>query len=92
VLLRLLDVPITEADALALIATLITDGRRDALSAAAMVRMGLDDESYPVALTPEQRDAILSVLEGPPSESLAELRVALLRDRQYRRGAHEDGS
>jgi hypothetical protein len=38
---------------------------------------------YAVAVTPEERGAILSVLEDPP-DGLAELRGVLLREREWR--------
>jgi hypothetical protein len=44
-----------------------------------MIAKGVDRELYAVAVTPEERDAILSVLEDPP-DSLGELRGALARD------------
>ena len=57
-----------------------------ALDAARTIAHGLEVGAQLVALTPEQRDAILGVLEDP-SPGLAELRGALARDALERRGA-----
>jgi hypothetical protein len=82
-MLRLYGCPVAPEDARLLVATLIADGAPDAMSAAEMIAKGVDRELYAVAVTPEERDAMLSVLENPP-ESLAELREALARDFEWR--------
>lgn len=77
-------IPLDRADAQALVATLIADGSPDAVSAAGRIGKRLDQGSNGlVALTPEHRDAILSVLEDPP-DGLNELRGALIRDHEQR--------
>ena len=48
-----------------------------------MIGKGADREFYSVALTPAERDAILSVLEDPPP-GLVELRGVLARDHAKR--------
>jgi hypothetical protein len=54
------------------------------LAAAEMISKGVDRELYAVAVTPEERDAILAVLEDPP-DGLVELRGVLARDHHARR-------
>ena len=39
------------------------------MSAAAMIQKGVDRDLYAVALEPEERDAILAVLEDPPTRA-----------------------
>jgi hypothetical protein len=53
------------------------------MRAAEMIAKGVERELYAVAVTPDERDAMLSVLEDPPV-SLAELRGALARDFEWR--------
>ena len=53
------------------------------MSAAAMIQKGVDRDLYAVTLEPEERDAILAVLEEPP-DSLAELRGVLASDHRRR--------
>ena len=53
------------------------------MSAAAMIQKGVDRDLYAVALEPEEREAILAVLEDPPA-GLVELRGALARDQRDR--------
>ena len=78
---------VTAANAHHLIATLMADGSPAAMSAAAMIQEGVDRDLYAVGLEPEERDAILAVLENPP-DGLEELQGALARDHHYRtRGA-----
>jgi hypothetical protein len=62
-----------------MIATLISDGSRDALAAAEMINKGVDRDLYAVALTPAMRDAMLAVLEDPPA-GLEDRRGAPARD------------
>ena len=52
-------------------------------SAAEMIERGVARDLYAVAVTPEERDAILSVLEDPP-DGLVELRGVLARDQRDR--------
>jgi hypothetical protein len=49
-----------------------------------MIAKGVDRELYAVAVTPSERDAILSALEDPP-DGLVELRGVLARDQRDRR-------
>jgi hypothetical protein len=83
-MLRLWGVPVLEGDAHRLVATLIADATPAALSAAHAIGHGLDQGSALIALTPEQRDAILAVLENPPPGGLSELRGELTKDRRER--------
>jgi hypothetical protein len=82
-MLRLYGVPVHDDDARRLVATLLADTTPEAFSAAHAIGRGLEEGSLLVALTPEQRDAILAVLEDPP-DGLAELRGELAKDRRYR--------
>ena len=50
-----------------IVASLFADGSPAAMSAAAMIQKGVDRDLYAVALEPEERDAILAVLEDPPA-------------------------
>ena len=45
--------------------------------------VGIDRDQYAVALEPEERDVILSVLEDPPA-GLEDLRGVLARDQRDR--------
>ena len=65
------------------VASLFADGSPAAMSAAAMIQKGVDRDLYAVALEPEERDAILAVLEDPPA-GLEELRGVLARDQRDR--------
>jgi hypothetical protein len=58
-------------------------GRADDLTAAAMIEKGVREELIMVALTEDERTAILGVLDDPP-DGLAELRGALARDYRWR--------
>jgi hypothetical protein len=82
-MLHLYGIPVAPEDARHLIATLIADGSPVALSAAEVIEKGVRRELYAVAVTPLERDAILSVLEDPP-EGLVELRGVLTRDHRDR--------
>jgi hypothetical protein len=53
------------------------------MSAAAVIQRRVDRDLYAVALEPEERDAILSVLEDPPA-ALEDLRGVLARDHRDR--------
>lgn len=77
--LRLYGIPVTDADARHLVATLIADGGPDAIAAAEIIGKGVDRDLYAVGLDPQMRDAILAVLEDPP-DGLVELRGKLARD------------
>jgi hypothetical protein len=83
-MLRLFGIPVAEPDARRLVASLVAEADPDALSAAAIIANGLDRQLAAVALTAEQRRAILAQLEDPPP-GLAELRGALVRDHDHRR-------
>lgn len=82
-MLHLVGYPITPEDGRHLVATLIAGGGPDAMSAAAVIGNGVDRDLYAVALGPEERDAILSVLEDPPP-GLVEFRGALVTDHRHR--------
>ncbi len=83
-MLHLYGVPVTPENARDLVASLIADGGRHALSAAEEIQKGLDRQLYAVGLERVQRDAILAVLEDPPP-GLEELRGVLARDHRDRR-------
>jgi hypothetical protein len=83
-MLRLYGIPVTPDDARNPVSTLIADGSHDAIGAAEIVDKGLD--LYILALAPEERDTILSVLEDQ-LEGLFEMRGVLARDQRYRSGA-----
>lgn len=80
-MLHLYGVPVSADDARQLVDRLYQDAHADAVSAALVVEKGLDRELYAVALTREQRTAVLGVLDEPP-EGLAELRGRLLRSHE----------
>jgi hypothetical protein len=65
-MLRLYGCPVTEEDGRWLVDRLQQDGRASAVTAAAIIEKGLDRELYAVALTPDERTAILGVLVGMP--------------------------
>jgi hypothetical protein len=75
-MLHLCGIPVAPEAAQHLVATLIADGSPDAVAAAGTIAKGVDRELYAVALTPAERDAILSALEDPP-DGLVELRGTL---------------
>jgi hypothetical protein len=83
--LRLFGVPVAPEDALWLIDQRQV-GRANDLTAAGMIEKGIRDELVAVALTVEERDAILGVLDDPP-DRLAELRGKLARDWRDRMAA-----
>jgi hypothetical protein len=78
-MLTLNGVPVTAENARHIIASLFADGSPAAMSAAAMIQKGVDRDLYAIALEPEERDAILAVLEDPP-DGLVELLGVLARD------------
>ena len=82
-MLRLFDVPVAKEDARSLVATLLADDHPHSAEAAATIAHGLELGASLVALTPEERDAILAALEDPP-EGLVELRGVLMRDFEQR--------
>ena len=84
--LRIFGVAITVDDARSLVASLVGTGRPAALSAAARITSTLERGAGLVALEPQQRDAILHVLEAPSSEGLVELRTRLGEDAAKRHG------
>lgn len=83
-MLRVYGVPLDEADGRRLVATLIGEGTPAAVSAAAMLAKGFDRGLYAVALTPDERDAVLTALEEAPTEQTGELRGTLMRDHRSR--------
>ena len=82
-MLTLYGVSVSAENARHIVASLFADGSPEAMSAAAMIQKGVDRDLYAVALEPEERDAILAVLEVPPA-GFAELRGALARDQRER--------
>ena len=82
-MLTLYGVSVTAENARHIIASLFADGSPAAMSAAATIQKGVDRDLYAVALEPEARDAILSVLEDPPA-SLEDLCGVLARDQRDR--------
>ena len=82
-MLTLYGVSVTAENARHIVASLFADGSPAAMSAAAMIQKGVDRDLYAVALEPEERDAILAVLEDPPA-GLEDLRGRLARDHRDR--------
>lgn len=72
-------------DARHIVASLFADGSPVAMSAAAMIQKGVDRDLYAVALEPEERDAILTVLENPTA-GLEDLRGVLALAHRVREG------
>ena len=64
-------------DARHLVAKLLADGSPDAIDTARSVTHALDSHAMSVALTTNQRSAILAALEDPPSGDLSELHRVL---------------
>jgi hypothetical protein len=77
--------PLPEPDARRPVASLIADGHADALSAAAVITKALKMQLAAVALTLEQRAAILAQLDEAETPGLAELRGRLYSDARKRR-------
>ncbi len=75
--------PVTRSDAWYLVGQLRIVGRADEATAAVAIEHALMDEAVGVKLTPEQWNAVLSVLEDPPN-GLVRLRDALARGQQHR--------
>jgi hypothetical protein len=69
-MLRLYGIAITDAEARDLIGTLMANGDAEALSAANVIRKALEGQLAALALSPDQRDAILSTLEDSPRAGL----------------------
>ena len=80
-MLHLCDIPVTDTDVGVLLDLLHRSGRADDLSAARIIENALSRKALSAPLAPEERDAILSVLESPP-EGLEELRAALATDQR----------
>lgn len=78
-MLRLLGIPISDADARHLVATLLVEGTPDAPAAAAKITKGVESGLYAVGLTRAERTAVLACLEDPP-DGLVELRGVLMRE------------
>jgi hypothetical protein len=76
-------VPVSPDAAGWIVARLYADAHADAVAAAHIIEIGIDQELYAIALTPAHRDAILRHLEDCP-EGLAELHRTLLRDNRDR--------
>ena len=78
--LRVYGVTIADGDARSLVATLVADGRTDAIAAAAKLTAGLEHPPGRIGLVglePHQRHAVLRCLEDSPNRSLIMLRRAL---------------
>ena len=82
-MLTLCGVSVTAENARHIIASLFADGSPAAMSAAAMIQKGVDRDLYAITLEPEERHAILAVLEDPPT-GLEDLRGRLARDNRDR--------
>ena len=82
-MLTLYGVSVTAENARHTVASLFADGSPAAMSAAAMIQKGVDRDLYAIVLEPEERDAILALLEDPP-DGLVELRCALAGDHRER--------
>ena len=65
--MRLYGVPVSEEDCRAFVTSLMIVDSDAALDAARTIAHGLDLEAQLIALTPEQRDAILAVPRGRPT-------------------------
>jgi hypothetical protein len=70
-------------DASWLVAALYRDAHPPAVAAAIAIEKGIERELYAVALTPDERTAILAALLDA-HDSLAELRGRLATDHAYR--------
>jgi hypothetical protein len=82
-MLHLCDTPVNDTDAGTLVELLHRSGRADDLTASTIIENALSRKALSAPLTPEERDAILSVLEDP-TEGLEDLRGALARDHRDR--------
>lgn len=77
--LRLAGIPVSDPDARTLVDLLLRVGRHDDLTAAATIEHALTQPLVIAPLTPDERTAVLGVLDDPP-DGLAELRGALLAE------------
>lgn len=77
---RLSGIPIRDDDARWLAFELYRDAHAPAVSAARRIERSVERELYAVELRPDERRAILDVLDDPP-DGLTELRGVLLRER-----------
>jgi hypothetical protein len=75
--------PIPRSEAAALVGLLLEDGSDDALNAAGQIQHALMVDRVVVGLAPNDRDAVLHVLDDAPSE-LQDLRDSLSRDHAHR--------
>ena len=80
--LRILGIPIRDDDARWLVFELYRDAHPPAVAAALMIERGVERDLYAIALSPDERRAILGVLGDPP-EGLAELRGVLMREHEF---------
>jgi hypothetical protein len=83
--MRLYGVEVSEDDCIILIDLLLRVGRAVDHTAAAAIDRGISVQAKIIALSPSERDAILSVLDDPP-EGLVELRGVLASDHRRRSG------
>jgi hypothetical protein len=81
--IRLYGIPTSEADTHTVVDLLLRVGRIDDLKLASKIDYALELETKILALSPAERDTLLSVLDDPP-DGLVELRVALARDHRDR--------
>jgi hypothetical protein len=82
--MRLYGVEVSEDDCIILIDLLLRVGREVDHTAAAAIDRGISVQATMIALSPAERDAILSVLDDPP-EGLVELHGVLASDHHRRR-------
>ena len=85
----LVGIPVRPEDARHLVTTLLADSSPNAIDTARTLTHALDAHAISVALTKDQRSAILAALEDPPA-GLGELRSVLVRHRFARREASFD--
>ena len=83
-MLQICDVALPAVDAFALVDMLERVGRADDVTAAYIIERAVDRDELVAPLTQEERLAVLSVLDDPPSPCLAELRGVLARDHRDR--------
>jgi hypothetical protein len=84
--LRLYGIGVSSEVAAWLVDRLYKDAHAPAVSSALMIEKGIERELYAVTLTPDERMAILGVLDDPPA-GLVELRARLLQDHSHPRGS-----
>ena len=81
--IRLYGIPIRDDDLRRLVVRLVRFGYAKDVDLAARIGWGITSETALLALSTQERDAILRVLDNPPA-GLVELRGALARDQRDR--------